>query len=424
MSIDRGNPISARDARPDGAVFPDLPWPQSLRMKKKTIHDIDLQGKRVLLRVDYNVQFENGGILDDLRLRESITTIWALQAAGAKVIILSHRGRPHGQIVDALRNGPVADHLTKLLDQPVLTVDDCIGPQVEAAIDAMQPGEVLLLENVRFHAEEEANDPAFAAALASLADIFVYDAFGAAHRAHASTVGVAEHLPAVAGLLLEKEIGYLGRIVSQPQRPLGAVIGGAKISDKMTCLRNLLGKAHVLIIGGGMANTLLKAQGQSIGDSLVEDDQLDTARAVMAEAEQSGSTLYLPIDVVVADRFAADAETRVEPAGEVPGGWRIMDAGPRSVAAYGEALQGCRTVVWNGPLGVAEFPQFARGSASLAKLVAGLDAVTIVGGGETVALVREAGLVDKFDHVSTGGGAFLEYLEGRELPGIAALDDA
>ena len=301
---------------------------------------------------------------------------------------------------------------------------DCIGSEAEAAIAKLAAGEVLLLENLRFRAEEEANDPAFAEALASLAGIFVNDAFGAAHRAHASTVGVAGHLPAVAGLLLEKEIGYLDRIVSQPQRPLGAIIGGAKISDKMTCLRNLLGKADVLIIGGGMANTFLKAQGQSIGDSLVEDDQLDTARAVMAEAEQRGSTLYLPIDVVVADRFAADAEARIEPAGEIPDGWRIMDAGPRSVAAYGEALQGCRTVVWNGPLGVAEFPQFARGSESLAKLVAGLDAVTIVGGGETAALVREAGLADRFDHVPTGGGAFLEYLEGRELPAIAALDAA
>ena len=397
-------------------------------MRKQTLRDIDVTGKRALVRVDFNVPLDplnNGGvILDDLRIRAVLPTIQYLRERNARVTLCSHLGRPKGEVVESLRLAPIAARLSELLDAPVASARDCIGPEAEAAVAQLAAGAVLLLENLRFHAEEEANDPAFAGALASLADIFVNDAFGTAHRAHASTIGVTKHLPAVAGLLLEKEIGYLDRIIAQPQRPLGAIIGGAKISDKMTCLRNLLGKAHVLIIGGGMANTLLKAQGQSIGDSLVEDDQLDTARAVTAEAEQRGSTLYLPIDVVVADRFAADAETRIEPAGEVPDGWRIMDAGPRSVAAYGEALQGCRTVVWNGPLGVAEFPKFARGSESLAKLIAGLDAVTIVGGGETVALVREAGLVDKFDHVSTGGGAFLEYLEGRELPGIAALDDA
>ena len=394
-------------------------------MRKQTVRDIDVTGKRALVRVDFNVPLDDEGvILDDLRIRAALPTIQYLRERDARVILCSHLGRPKGEAVESLRLAPIAARLSELLDAPVAAARDCIGAEAESAVAKLVAGEALLLENLRFHAEEEANDPAFAGALASLADIFVNDAFGAAHRAHASTVGVAEHLPAVAGLLLEKEIGYLDRIVSRPQRPLGAIIGGAKISDKMTCLRNLLGKADVLIIGGGMANTFLKAQGLSIGDSLVEDDQLDTARGVMVEAEQRGSTLYLPIDVVVADRFAADAEARIEQAGETADGWRIMDAGPRSVAAYGEALQGCRTVVWNGPLGVAEFPQFARGSESLAKLVAGLDAVTVVGGGETVALVREAGLAERFDHVSTGGGAFLEYLGGRELPGIAALDDA
>ena len=394
-------------------------------MRKQTLRDIDVTGKRALVRVDFNVPLDDQRvILDDLRIRAALPTIQYLRERYARVILCSHLGRPKGEVVESLRLAPITARLSELLDAPVAAARDCIGPEAGAAVAKLAAGEVLLLENLRFQAEEEANEPAFAEALASLAGIFVNDAFGAAHRAHASTVGVAEHLPAVAGLLLEKEIGYLDRIVTQPQRPLGAIIGGAKISDKMTCLRNLLGKADVLIIGGGMANTFLKAQGQSVGDSLVEDDQLDTARAVMAEAEQRGAALHLPIDVVVADRFAAEAEARIEPAGETADGWRIMDAGPRSVAAYGEALQGCRTVVWNGPLGVAEFRQFARGSESLAKLVASLDAVTIVGGGETVALVREAGLDDKFDHVSTGGGAFLEYLEGRELPGIAALDDA
>ena len=394
-------------------------------MRKQTLRDVDVSGKRALVRVDFNVPLNDEGvILDDLRIRAALPTIQYLRERDARVILCSHLGRPKGAVVESLRLESIAARLSELLDAPVASVRDCIGPKAEAAVAKLAAGEALLLENLRFHAGEEENDPAFAEALASLAGIFINDAFGAAHRAHASTVGVAKHLPAVAGLLLEKEIGYLDRIVAQPQRPLGAIIGGAKISDKMTCLRNLLGKADVLIIGGGMANTFLKAQGQSIGDSLVEDDQLDTARVVMEEAGRRGSALHLPIDVVVADRFAADAEARIEPAGETADGWRIMDAGPRSVAAYGEALQSCRTVVWNGPLGVAEFRQFARGSESLAKLVAGLDAVTIVGGGETVALVRGAGLDDKFDHISTGGGAFLTYLEGSELPGIASLVDA
>jgi phosphoglycerate kinase len=282
----------------------------------------------------------------------------------------------------------------------------------------------LLLENLRFHPEEETNDEAFAGRLASLADVYVNDAFGAAHRAHASTAGVARHLPAVAGLLLEKEVDYLARVVAAPERPLGAVIGGAKISDKMGVLRNLLSKADVLVIGGGMANTFLKARGAPVGESLVEDDQIETARSVTAEAERRGVALLLPVDVAVAKRSAADAAWRIVAVGEVPEGWRIMDVGPRSVAAYGEALGRCKTVVWNGPLGVAELAPFARGSEALARVLAELDATTIVGGGETAALVQEAGLAERFDHVSTGGGAFLEFLEGRELPGVAALLDA
>ncbi len=378
----------------------------------------------MLVRVDFNVPMgENGAILDDLRIRASLPTIEYLRDQGAKVVLCSHLSRPNGAPDDRYRLAPVARRLGDLLGAQVATAPDCVGPPAESAVAALHEGEVLLLENLRFHAEEEKNDPEFARSLASLADLYVNDAFGAAHRAHASTEGVAHLLPAVAGLLLEKEVDYLDRVVSHPQRPLGAIIGGAKISDKMAVLRNLLSKADVLVIGGGMANTFLKAQGNSVAESLVEDDQLDTARAVIAEARESRVRLLLPIDVVAADRFAADASARTVDLDPVPDGWRIMDVGSKSIARYEEALRDCRTVVWNGPLGVAEFHQFARGSEAVARILAGLDAVTIVGGGETAALVQKAGLTDKIDHVSTGGGAFLEFLEGRELPGVAALLD-
>lgn len=423
MAIDRGNPISARDARPDGAVFPDLPWPQSLRMKKKTIHDIDLQGKRVLLRVDYNVQFENGGILDDLRLRESITTIWALQAAGAKVIILSHRGRPHGQIVDALRNGPVADHLTKLLDQPVLTVDDCVGPQVEAAIDAMQHGEVLLLENVRFHVEEETNDPEFARQLARLADVYVSDAFGTAHRAHASIVGVPQYLPAVAGLLLEREVDYLSRVTEQPATPFGIVLGGAKIDEKLTILSNLCDAANVICVGGGIANTFLKATGVHVGQSLVEDSRIEDALSVLRQAEQRDDLqVVLPVDVVIAGGVGENVRT--VPVDRVPPDWSILDIGPETVEAFREALAPCRTAIWNGPMGLFEREPFDRGSIAVARILADLHATTVIGGGETAAAADRAGVTERVSHVSTGGGASLALLEGRPLPGVEALLDA
>jgi phosphoglycerate kinase len=394
-------------------------------MRKQTIRDIEVKGKRALVRVDFNVPLdEEGAILDDLRIRAALPTIQYLREQEAKVILCSHLGRPKGKVIQSLRLAPVARRLAELLGVPVASAQDCVGPQAESAIRPMGGGDVLLLENLRFHSQEEANDPEFARKLASLADVFVNDAFGAAHRAHASTEGVAHHLPAVAGFLMEKEIEYLSRVVMQPQRPLGAIIGGAKISDKMGVLRNLLAKAGVLVIGGGMANTFLKAKGYSIGDSLAEDDQLDAARAVIDETTRRSVHLLLPVDVVVADRFVAKARAHTETVDQVPDGWRIMDVGARSIVAYGEALQTCRTVVWNGPLGVAEFPQFARGSESLARSLADLDAVTIVGGGETAALVQEAGLAEEFDHVSTGGGAFLEFLEGRKLPGIAALLDA
>ncbi|MCH8901798.1 MAG: phosphoglycerate kinase [Chloroflexi bacterium] len=393
-------------------------------MRKQTVRDIEIERQRVLVRVDFNVPLDEGGvILDDLRIRSALPTIQYLREQGAKVILCAHLGRPKGKIVESLRLAPIARRLAELQNAPVASAPDCIGAEVEAAVAALGEGEVLLLENLRFHPEEEANDPAFARQLAALADLYVNDAFGAAHRAHASTEGVARLLPAVAGLLMEKETAYLSRIVAEPERPLGAIIGGAKMADKMGVLRALLAKTNVLIIGGGMANTFLKAQGHAVGDSLVEDGQLEAARAVIDEAAQRNCRLLLPIDVVVADRFAADARHKTVPAGQVPEGWRILDVGDRSIATYSEALRSCRTVVWNGPLGVAEFPQFARGSATLARFLAGLDAVTIVGGGETAAMVRETGLAGRFDHISTGGGAFLQYLEGRELPGIAALRD-
>ena len=393
-------------------------------MRKQTIRGADVDGKRVLVRVDFNVPLDGDRILDDLRIQAALPTIEYLRERGARVILCSHLGRPNGQVVESLRLAPIASRLAELLDAPVATAPDCVGPQAEAAVLALGEGEVLLLENLRFHPQEEANDPEFSRQLASLADVYVNDAFGAAHRAHASTVGVAHILPTVAGLLMEREVDYLARIVAEPQRPLGAIIGGAKVSGKLACLRYLLPMVDALIVGGGMANTFLKANGCAVGDSLIEDDQVDAARALMAEAKERHMQLLLPIDVAVADEFSAHARSRIVPAEEVPEGWRIMDIGTRSVVVFSEALQRCKTVVWNGPLGVAEFPQFARGSESLARILADLDAVTIVGGGETAALVREAELVDKFDHVSTGGGAFLEFLEGIELPGIAALQDA
>jgi phosphoglycerate kinase len=355
-------------------------------MRKQTVRDIDVRDKRVLVRVDFNVPMDDGKILDDLRLTAALPTINYLREQGAKVILCSHFGRPKGQVVESMRLAPIATHLSELLGTDVATANDCVGPIAEAAVTNLSAGDVLLLENVRFHAGEEANEPGFAKQLAALADAYVNDAFGTAHRGHSSTEGVAHLLPAVAGLLMERELEYLGRVATEPERPLAAIIGGAKISDKMLCVRNLLSIADVLVIGGGMANTFLKAQGLSVGDSLVEDDQVDAARSVIADA---GSKLHLPIDVVIADEFDADANARTVAAEAVADGWRIMDAGPESVAEYTDH-----------------------------------SATTIVGGGESAALVREAGLADQFDHVSTGGGAFLEFLEGKTLPGVAALLDA
>ncbi|GIW15167.1 MAG: phosphoglycerate kinase [Tepidiforma sp.] len=389
---------------------------------KKTVRDIDVRGRRVLVRADLNVPIENGVITDDTRIRESLPTIRYLLDHGAQVIVCSHLGRPKGPD-PALSLAPVAGRMANLLGQEVLFAEDCVGPKAEAAVQAMGH-HVLLLENLRFHPEEEKNDPEFARQLASLAEIFVNDAFGAAHRAHASTEGVTHYLPAVAGLLMEKEVRYLGALVANPPHPFAAVVGGAKVSSKLPAIQHLLPKVDLLLVGGGMANTFLKAKGYEIGASLVEDDLLDAARAVMRDAESRGVELRLPVDVVVASRFAADAETETVPVDAVPPGHLILDIGPETVRQFADALQRAKAVVWNGPMGVFEMEPFANGSFELARAIAGLDAVTVVGGGETAAVVAAAGLQDRFTHVSTGGGASLEMLEGKTLPGVAALLDA
>ena len=397
-------------------------------MNKMTIRDIDVQGKRVLVRVDFNVPYdkETGRILDDSRLRAALPTIQYLREHGARVILCSHLGRPKGKVVEEMRMSRIGigDRLSELLGVPVHTLYHVIGPKAVEVTQAMKPGDVVLLENVRFFPEEEANDPKMSHALAELADVYVNDAFGTAHRAHASTAGIAAHLPAVAGFLMEKEIDYLDKALTNPQRPFAAIIGGAKISTKIGVLRNLLARIDCLIVGGGMASTLLKANGVDVGESLVEDDQLDTARDLMQQADEKGIPLFLPEDVVVADRIAADALSETVDVDDVPQDMLVVDIGPATIESFREAVEDCMTVIWNGPLGVAEYPQFAKGSLGIAEALASLKAATtIVGGGETVALIHDAGLEDRFTHVSTGGGASLEYLEGKTLPGVAALMD-
>ena len=391
---------------------------------KQTVRDINVQGERVLLRADLNVPLENGAVADDTRIRESLPTIQYLTQGGASVLVCSHLGRPRGERNADLSLAPVGERLAELLGQPVAFAEDCIGPPAVEVAQSLGAGEVALLENLRFHPEEEANDRVFAAVLGTLATVYVNDAFGAAHRAHASTVGVANLLPGVAGLLLEKEVRYLGSLVADPPRPFAAIVGGAKVSTKIAAIDHLLPKLDRLLVGGGMANTFLKAKGVDVGASLVEDDLLDMARDILARADTSGVTVSLPEDAVVATRLSPDAEADTVPIDAFPPDRMILDVGPATLTSFEAALADSAAIVWNGPLGVFEVEQFAGGSFGLAHALAELDATTVVGGGETAAVVARSGLAERFTHVSTGGGASLEMLEGRELPGVAALLDA
>jgi phosphoglycerate kinase len=391
-------------------------------MNRLTIRDIEVGGKRVLVRADFNVPLnENGAITDDSRIRATLPTIKYLIDRKARVILCSHLGRPQGRVVEKLRLTPVAQRLSQLLGRKAGITTDCIGPDVEKAVEKLSEGNILLLENLRFHPEEEENDSSFAQALARLADIYVNDAFGASHRAHASIVGVANYLPAVAGLLLEKEIKVLEGILANPSHPFAELAGGAKVSDKITVLENTLDKIDCLLIGGGMAATFLKAKSYEVGSSLVEDDRLDFAARLMKDAAERGVRLLLPVDVVIADTFSAEAKVKVVSVEDIPPDWRIVDIGPQTITNFSEELRRCKTVFWNGPMGIYEIAKFAQGTQAMARLLASLKATTVVGGGSTAEVVTEMKLADKITFVSTGGGASLRFLGGEKLPGVEVL---
>jgi phosphoglycerate kinase len=393
-------------------------------MDAKTVRDVDVGGKRVFLRADLNVPLDDGRITDDTRIRASLPTIVHLLERGASVILASHLGRPKGKVNDALRLKPVADRLSQLLGRPVRMTGDALGPGVQVTVDKLRPGDLILLENLRFHAEEEANDPEFARALAAPADIYVNDAFGAAHRAHASTEGITHHLPAVAGLLMEREVDALSRLLERPTKPFHAVIGGAKISGKLEVLHALLSRCQAVLLGGGMANTFLAAKGVSLGKSLVEEEMIPEAERVLIEARRKRVRLMLPVDAVVAPQIHHRAKTQVVALDAVPRDQMVVDVGPATIAAYTEHLDKAKTVFWNGPMGVFEMAQMAEGTRAIARHLAaraGKGVVVVVGGGDSVAAVEQLGLAERMTHVSTGGGASLEFLEGKVLPGVAAL---
>ena len=390
---------------------------------KKTIDAVDVAGKRVLVRCDFNVPIQDGQIQSDKRIRAALPTIEALLSRGARVILCSHLGRPKGTPNPEFSLEPVAGRLSELLGSPVPLAADVVGPDAQAKAAALQDGAAMLLENVRFHREETDNDPAFAAQLAGLAQVYVNDAFGAAHRAHASTHGVAAHLPAVCGYLIEKEISVMGQALENPARPFVAILGGLKVSDKIGVIMNLLDKVDTLIIGGGMSYTFSKVQGGQIGGSPFEADKVDLAREILAKAKSNGVKLLLPVDGIIADNFAPDAASKTVPAGEIPDGWQGMDIGPESERLFADAITGAGTIIWNGPMGVFEFDRFSSGTRAMASAVAASGAVTIIGGGDSVSAVTKMGLADKMTHISTGGGASLEFLEGIELPGVAVLQD-
>ena len=395
-------------------------------MDKLTVRDFDASGKRVFVRVDFNVPLEDGKVTDDSRIRAAIPTIRHLVGQGARVILASHLGRPNGKVQDGLRLRPVAERLSLLLRQNVPVTGDALGMGTEDALKRLRPGEILLLENLRFHAEEEANDPAFAKVLASYADVYVNDAFGTAHRAHASTVGIAKLLPAYAGLLMELELASLSNLLESPERPFAAIVGGAKVSGKISVLENLVTKVDVLVVGGGMANTFLLAKGHPVGKSLAEPNMVDAAKRVMATAEARGARIVLPVDVIVAKEVTRGTEYKTLNAEKVPASWHIVDVGKASIANIEAALADARTVVWNGPLGVFEIPSFAHGTFEIARFLAAraeAGTTVVVGGGDSVAAIQQLGLADKMSHVSTGGGASLEVLEGQVLPGVEVLLD-
>jgi len=394
-------------------------------LAKKTIRDLEVNGRKVLVRVDFNVPLDikTGAITDDSRIQAALPTIKYLVEHKAKVIICSHLGRPDGKVVDRLRMAPVAQRLSQLINLPVSTASDCIGTDVEKAVNNLKEDNILLLENIRFHAEEEANDPSFAKALANLADVYVNDAFGTAHRVHASTVGISKYLPAVAGFLMEKELNALGSILTSPEHPFGALLGGAKVSDKISLIQNIIGKVDLLLIGGGMAATFLKAQGYEIGLSLLEPEKQDLAHALMETAKNNGVSLCLPTDVMVASSVSTEAVGEIVSITNIPTNKSIVDIGPQTVKLFSQQIRQCKTVFWNGPMGVYEIPQFSVGTKAMVEVLASMRATTVVGGGSTAEIVEDMNLAHKMTHVSTGGGASLNFLEGKTLPGVAVLLD-